>query len=358
MRRSGGGEHRSAGRPWPGGVVAAAAWITLEVVPGTVSLLSAGAQDGAAGQGRDGRAAAIGQLNEVVSALAGRCAGTTLRQGEGGPTAVFATAADAVACALALQREPAGRAAPPRVGVHSAEASRWTGVRDPGPALSHCGYLRDSASAGQVVVSQASADLAAGRLPPGATLADLGWHRLPDLGPPEHLWQLCHPDLQADFCPLHTLDSGSHNLPVQLTTFIGRHDELEELARLLREARLVTVTGSGGCGKTRLAFQAAARHVGEHPDGVWVAELAPLHDPAQLPGAIAAALSLREPAAASELDALGAAARLAGAAAAFARDTALAPLPAVGGLTAPAARVCRDALGTIVLLKLGPRVRR
>jgi predicted ATPase/DNA-binding CsgD family transcriptional regulator len=113
--------------------------------------------------------------------------------------------------------------------------------------------------------------------------------------------------LEAVLTAPSTRDSQRHNLPVALTSFVGRREELAEVGRLLRDSRLVTLTGSGGCGKTRLAFQAAAGLTSTHPDGVWVAELAPLQDPAQVPGAIAAALSLREPAAASGLDALGAA---------------------------------------------------
>jgi predicted ATPase/DNA-binding CsgD family transcriptional regulator len=241
---------------------------------------------------------------------------------------VFARASDAVSRALALQRELAGGPVLPRMGVHAAEAGggpddggpddggpgpRGPGPRGPGPgggpgaALSHCDHLADSASAGQVVLSQEVADLAAGRLPPRCALTDLGWHRLPDLGPPERLWQLSHPDLRSEFPPLRTLDPRRHNLPAQLTSLVGRHDELAAVTGLLREDRLVTLTGSGGCGKTRLALHAAAGCIGSHPDGVWLAELAPLADPGQVPAAIAAALSVREPGAASDPAALAAA---------------------------------------------------
>jgi predicted ATPase/DNA-binding CsgD family transcriptional regulator len=218
---------------------------------------------------------------------------------------VFAGAADAVGGALALQRELAGGPVLPRMGVHAGEPGGGPGPgREPGPgypgaAPSHCDYLAGSASAGQVVLSQEAADLAAGGLPPGCALTDLGWHRLPDLGPPERLWQLSHPDLRPRFPPLRTLDPRRHNLPAQLTSFVGRHDALDAVTGLLYQDRLVTLTGSGGCGKTRLALHAAAGCVGRHPDGVWLVELAPLADPGQVPAAIAAALSVREPGAAS-----------------------------------------------------------
>jgi len=216
----------------------------------------------------------------------------------------FTSAVDAVSCALALQRELAGGPVLPQMAVHAdeADAGPADGVR--GPAMSHCDRLRDSAWAGQVVLSQRAADLVSGRPPEGCSVSDLGWHRLPDLGPPEHLWQLSHPALRASFPPLRTLQPGRHNLPVQLTSFVGRGDALAEVAGLLAEHRLVTLTGSGGCGKTRLALHAAADRAGGQPGGVWLAELAPLADPGQVLGEIATALSVRAPGAAGDLGAL------------------------------------------------------
>jgi predicted ATPase/DNA-binding CsgD family transcriptional regulator len=248
-----------------------AAWITLEVVvdsPGRICLLSIGG-----GSRRDGRRA-------------------------------FTSARDAASCALALQRELADDAVLPRVALHAGEAEAGPEGDVYGPALSHCDCIRDSASAGQVVLSQQAADLVSGCLPVGCGLSDLGWHRLPDLGPPEQLWQLGHSDLRASFPPLHTLEPGRHNLPVQLTSFVGRRDELAKVAGLLAGHRLVTLTGSGGCGKTRLALHAAAGRVGGLPGGVWLAELAPLTGPGQVCGAVAAALPVRAAGAASDVDSL------------------------------------------------------
>jgi predicted ATPase/DNA-binding CsgD family transcriptional regulator len=214
----------------------------------------------------------------------------------------FTSARDAASCALSLQRELADDPVLPRLALHTSEAG--AGPEGDGPAMSHCDCIRDSASAGQVVLSQQAADLVSGCLPVGCGLTDLGWHRLPDLGPPEHLWQLSHPDLRASFPPPHTLEPGRHNLPVQLTSFVGRRDELAKVAGLVAGHRLVTLTGSGGCGKTRLALHAAAGRVGGLPDGVWLVELAPLTDPGQLSGAVASALPVRAAGAASGLDGL------------------------------------------------------
>ena len=203
-------------------------------------------------------------------------------QRPGGAVAVgFARACDAVACALALQRELTADARPASIAVHT------------GQGLDHCAELARIAWPGQVLLSQAPATLVADQLPPGADLADLGWHRLADLGPAEHVWQLRHPDLPAGFPPPRSLDAHPHNLPVQLTSFVRRDAELAELAALIDGARLVTLTGSGGCGKTRLALHAAAGRVGEQAGGVWLAELAALRDPAQVAGSVADAVRVR-----------------------------------------------------------------
>jgi predicted ATPase/DNA-binding CsgD family transcriptional regulator len=205
-----------------------------------------------------------------------------------GKTTVFARASDAVGCALALQRALTVGAVPGRIAVHTSQ----TGY--PGPGLDRCTALARVAWAGQVLLSQASAGVVAEGLPAGADLADLGWHRLADLGPAEHVWQLCHPDLPGTFPPLRSLGSYRHNLPVELTSFVPRDAELAELSTLIAEARLVTLTGSGGCGKTRLALHVAAGQVGAHADGVWLAELASLRDPAQVAASIADVLQVRQ----------------------------------------------------------------
>jgi predicted ATPase len=144
------------------------------------------------------------------------------------------------------------------------------------------------------VLSEAAAALVRDALPAGAALRDLGAHRLKDLARPERVWQLLAPGVPDDFPPLRSLDALPNNLPVQLTSFVGRERELDEVARLLAETRLLTLTGPGGTGKTRLALQAAADALEAFPDGVWLAELAALADPALVPQAVAQAVGVRE----------------------------------------------------------------
>lgn len=107
--------------------------------------------------------------------------------------------------------------------------------------------------------------------------------RLKDLHRPERIFQLIHPDLPADFLPLNSLDALTTNLPIQLSSFIGRDKEISRAKGLLSKTRLLTLTGSGGCGKTRLALQVAAEAMEEFKRGVWLAELAPVADPALVP---------------------------------------------------------------------------
>jgi predicted ATPase/class 3 adenylate cyclase len=207
--------------------------------------------------------------------------------------AAFARPADAVAAALAgqlaLQREDWGEvgALRARMGLHTGEVERQ-GTHYFGAPLYRCARLLATAHGGQTVLSGATAELVRDELPDGR-LRDLGAHRLKDLARPERVFQLLHPALPGDFPPLRTLDALPNNLPVQLTSFVGREPELAEVGRLLAATRLLTLTGTGGTGKTRLALQVAAGELDAFPDGVWVAELAPLADPALVPQAAAAA---------------------------------------------------------------------
>jgi predicted ATPase len=179
------------------------------------------------------------------------------------------------------------------MGLHLGEVERQGGHYFGAP-LYRCARLTATAHGGQVVLSAAAAELVRGALPEAASLRDLGEHRLRDLAGPERVFQLGHPDLPADFPALRALDVVPHNLPLQLTSFVGRERELAELAHLLAAHRLVTATGPGGTGKTRLALQAAAEALPDAPDGVWLVELAALADPALVPQAVAVAVGVRE----------------------------------------------------------------
>jgi predicted ATPase len=147
-----------------------------------------------------------------------------------------------------------------------------------------------------VLVSGATAELLEGTLPKGTALRDMGLHRLKDLGRPEHVFQLEAPFLADSFPPLASLDNPElpNNLPSLPSAFVGRERELAEVRELVRTSRIVTLTGAGGCGKTRLALQAAADQIGVASDGVWLAEPAPLTDGGQIAGVVAAALGLQE----------------------------------------------------------------
>ncbi len=145
-----------------------------------------------------------------------------------------------------------------------------------------------AAHGGQVVLSVEAAELLHGYLPPDCSLKDLGQHRMKGMTQREHLFQLLAPGLPASFPALATLDTIPNNLQVQLTTFVGRETEIAEARRLLSETHLLTLTGSGGTGKTRLSLQIAAESLPEYPNGAWLVELAPLADPAYLVPALAA----------------------------------------------------------------------
>jgi predicted ATPase/class 3 adenylate cyclase len=213
--------------------------------------------------------------------------------------AAFARPSDAVAAAIeaqrALLREQWGevQAIRARMGLHTGEVE-VRGQHYFGTALYRCARLMAIGHGGQTLVSDATTQLVRDSLPSGASLQDEGTHRLKDLASPERVWQLMHPDLPAEFPPLRSLSGVPNNLPAQLTNFVGRERERAEVAQLIRGARLLTLVGAGGAGKTRLALHVAADVLEECTDGVYLVELASLADPGLIPQSVAAALSLRE----------------------------------------------------------------
>jgi predicted ATPase/class 3 adenylate cyclase/DNA-binding CsgD family transcriptional regulator len=241
----------------------------------------------------DAMTTAIARLDRIVDeTVAGHGGVRPVEQGEGDSFVIaFSRASGAVACALDLQRAPL---APLRlrIGLHTGEAQLRDEHNYMGPAVNRAARIRNLAHGGQTVLSGATHDLVVDHLPDGAWLADLGSHRLRDLARPERVVQLCHPDVPVEFPALRSLDAFAHNLPVQLTSFIGREAEMAELHRLLSDNRLVTLTGAGGAGKTRLALQVAAEMLTEFPAGVWQVDLAPLTDPTVVTIAVARALGL------------------------------------------------------------------
>jgi predicted ATPase/class 3 adenylate cyclase len=249
----------------------------------------------------DRMASALAELEALVDeCIAGREGGRPLEQGEGDSfVAAFATATDALGFALTLQQEIDRRgfdgvALRVRLGVHTGEALVAAGGTYRGEALNRCGRLRALASGGQVLVSGTTSDLVVGHLADGAWLEDLGVHRLRDLARAERVHELRHETLRAEFPPLVSLDGLATNLPVQLTSFVGRGREMDDLTALLDQARLVTLTGAGGAGKTRLAMQVAAEGVGSQTGEAWLVDFAPVVDPALLVAAVAGALGVSE----------------------------------------------------------------
>jgi predicted ATPase/class 3 adenylate cyclase len=198
-------------------------------------------------------------------------------------------AAAAAQRALSHARWPAGDEVRVRMGLHTGEAM-LVGDDYVGLEVHRAARIAAAAHGGQVLASAVAAAGADGV--PGLSLRDLGLHRLKDLSRPERIAQLVVDDLAADFPPIRTLEATPNNLPVQLTSFIGRETELAEARTLLDRGRLVTLVGPGGTGKTRLALALAADIADRFPDGVrWVA-LEPVGDPALVPSAIADALEL------------------------------------------------------------------
>jgi predicted ATPase/class 3 adenylate cyclase len=228
-------------------------------------------------------------LREAVESAGGHVVKTT---GDGF-FAVFGRAEAALTAALAAQRALAaadwGKTGPlrVRVGLHTGDAEYREGDYH-GPAVNRAARLMTAGHGGQVLVSGATAALVGRRLPEGAELVALGEHRLRDLGRPEQLYQLAHPDLPRRFPPLRTLDAFPGNLPLQVSSFIGREREIARVVAALDETRAVTLTGVGGVGKTRLALQVAARVLPRFREGAWLVELAPIRDPGGVPGALAA----------------------------------------------------------------------
>jgi predicted ATPase/DNA-binding SARP family transcriptional activator/class 3 adenylate cyclase len=227
--------------------------------------------------------------------------GTVLKQrGEGDSGfAVFSRATDAVAAALALQRALGQEPWPGevrlrvRMALHTGEA-QWRDGDYYGLAVNHCARLRAVGHAGQTLLSQTTAALLREHLPEGMSLRDLGRHRLKDLQRAESIYQLVHSDLPTEFPSLRSLEAFEHNLPLQLTRFIGRAREIAAVKGLLENARLLTLTGAGGCGKSRLALQVGADLLEEYEEGVWLVELAALSDGALVPQTVATALGVRE----------------------------------------------------------------
>ncbi len=225
--------------------------------------------------------------------------------------AVFSSPSACLAAVMDMQNAlethawPGGEHVRVRMGTHTGEASQTaTGLI--GLDVHRAARVAAVGYGGQALMSETAAALVRDSLPADAALKDLGVHRLKDLGRPERIFQLQAPGLQAEFPPLRSLGNPAllNNLPAQLSTFIGRDRELSEVRALGESSRMVTLTGAGGCGKTRLSLQVAAEMLDGAGDGVWLVELAAVSDPDAVPSAIAGALGIAPQGGRAALEAL------------------------------------------------------
>src|SRR5688572_17643660 len=218
-------------------------------------------------------------------------------------SAAFDTARGALSAALEAQRTLQNESWSPapikvRMGIHTGSAQ----LQDASQGVSYEGYgtlaltqrVMSVGHGGQILLSQTTHDLVKDSLSKGTELRDMGEHHLKDIFRPEHIYQVAAPDLLSDFPPLTTLETFNHNLPVQLTSFIGREQEIAEAQKLLSSTRILTFIGPGGTGKTRLCLQVAAGQFSEFKDGVWLIELAQLADSRYILSTIASTFHLRE----------------------------------------------------------------
>ena len=210
--------------------------------------------------------------------------GTVFKHVGDGLCAAFSSPSEAIASALAAQSallsEEWGELGGLRIrmGLHAGEVEQQ-GIEYVGIPLSIVSRLVSSVHGEQIVVSGSTPDLVGYNLPNNASLLDLGTYQLRGLVEPQQVFQLVHPSLPREFPPLRIAGPVVGNLPVELTNFVGRADEIRRVGELLSDARLLTITGIGGAGKTRLALKVAEEQQEFYPDGVWLVELASLSDP-------------------------------------------------------------------------------
>jgi predicted ATPase/DNA-binding SARP family transcriptional activator len=253
---------------------------------------------------------ALARHDEILRWVVEAHSGYVFATGGDGLAAAFHRGGDALEAAVRAQQqlsaEPWPDAAPIRVrmGLHTGEVDERGGDYF-GAAVNRAARVMAAGHGGQVLLSLTTASLVRGSLPSGAALVDVGVHRLRDLSEPEALFQVAHPDLSSSFPPLRTIDATAGNLPTQRSSFVGRTADLDRLTTLLEERRVVTLSGVGGVGKTRLAIQAAAELSDRFPGGVWLIELARTGDPTAIVAVARTALGASLSPGRSELEALG-----------------------------------------------------
>jgi predicted ATPase len=246
----------------------------------------------------DAMQAALDTHNHVLRESIEAHQGSVFNYTGDGMCAVFASPRSAVDAAIVAQR---ALELPVRMGIATGEAE-LRGDDYFGTVLNRTARVMSAGHGGQLLLDGATASLLS-----GVDLIDLGPRLLRDIAKPVAIYQVRATDLRTEFPALKTLDATPGNLPHPSTSFIGRESELAELATVLKEHRLVTLTGVGGVGKTRLALEVAARSANDYPDGVWIIELAAVGDPAAVPEAVAAVLGITQQAGMSLADSVAAA---------------------------------------------------
>jgi class 3 adenylate cyclase len=243
----------------------------------------------------------LARHDEIVRTAVERSNGQVVKTTGDGFHAAFNSAQDGLNACIAAQRnllaESWEETGPlqVRMGLHMGEAQPRGGDYY-GTAVNRAARLMSAANGGQVLLSASVASVLANHLPEGVSLSDLGQHRLKDLQRPEHIFQLVHPLLPAEFRAIASLNRQPNNLPSQSTLFVGRQAELDEInGRLVSEGvRLLTLTGPGGTGKTRLALQSGAELSDRFIDGTYFIDLAPIRDPEAVLVTIARTIGLSE----------------------------------------------------------------
>ena len=244
---------------------------------------------------------ALARHDSLIAEVAARHNGKIVKErGEGDSMFLtFDSAVEAAHAAIAIQNALRTEAWPPdtllkvRMALHTGETHERDGDYY-GGTVNRCGRIRAVGNGGHILLSEVTAGLVRDHLTGCACLRDHGQHHLKDLQRPEHIFELRDDRWTDDFGPLRSLAAFKHNLPLQLTSFVGREQELKNVRTFMTQTRLLTLQGSGGCGKTRLALQAAAEAVDDYPDGVWSVTLAPLAEDELVVRAIANALGIKE----------------------------------------------------------------
>lgn len=241
---------------------------------------------------------ALASHDEIVRAAVLRCGGSVFKTVGDSCCCVFDRAQDATRAALEIQRTLDQQTWPSeigrlrvRIGIHTGEALAQDGDYF-GPTLNRVARVMAAAHGGQILISQSTRSALSQTLNAELTIEDLGAHRLRDLTEPQHIFQVLAAGLDVEFPPPASLDARPNNLPSQLSQFIGRENELQALREMLAANRLVTISGPGGIGKTRLALQAAADTIGRYADGSWLVRLADIDDAELVPQVVASALHI------------------------------------------------------------------